>query len=567
MPQTDLTSKEFSAGQDALNRADWAEAAAAFERALAAAGTPESHALAEALGLAEAHDGLAVALWWLNEVDAAHRHRARAFVGYRERGEVGRAARIACWLAREQLFLDGNAPAMQGWFSRAEQLVRMLPPGGSERAWYDVMSASVTATPREMASTAAVAAAVARHTGDSELEAFALAFHGQALATLGRVGEGMALLDEAMTMATGGEAADLTIISEIFCVLLSTCETTGDLTRSDIWCRRAMAFAQQYSCPFLFAYCRTAYGGLLTALGRWAEAETALTDAISAFERGHRGLRTHAVIKLADLRVSQDKLEEAELLLIGLEDLRAAVVPLSRLHLRKGETALARAVLEQALIPDTPPALDQLPLLLALVDVLIELDDRPAVERVMATLNGMADMAGSDLFTARIAFVRGRIELHAGDFAAARADFDAALAHLKAYEQSLLAGQVRLRMAELLAGSDTAGAVAWARGALATFERIGATHEAAGAAALLRRLGAARGGPARPDAVLTHREEEIAALLARGLSNREIADRLVISPKTVEHHVGRILDKLNLRGRAEVAALAARGGLPTPPAP
>ncbi|MGI8662266.1 MAG: helix-turn-helix transcriptional regulator [Acidimicrobiales bacterium] len=101
-----------------------------------------------------------------------------------------------------------------------------------------------------------------------------------------------------------------------------------------------------------------------------------------------------------------------------------------------------------------------------------------------------------------------------------------------------------------------------------------ARAHAASAAALLERWGGSRveelnalerrlGGGAEPDgpAELTPREREVAALLAEGLSNGELATRLFISPKTASVHVSNILAKLGMTSRAEIAAYAVRSGL------
>ena len=62
--------------------------------------------------------------------------------------------------------------------------------------------------------------------------------------------------------------------------------------------------------------------------------------------------------------------------------------------------------------------------------------------------------------------------------------------------------------------------------------------------------------PIAAGAPLTIREREVAMLLARGLSNRQLAEQLVITTRTVENHLSHILDKLNLSSRTQIATWA-----------
>src|SRR5262249_12038906 len=133
--------------------------------------------------------------------------------------------------------------------------------------------------------------------------------------------------------------------------------------------------------------------------------------------------------------------------------------------------------------------------------------------------------------------------------------------------------QIGCRYEQALALAD--GDEAAQREALALLERLGA---APAVAVIRRRLRAAgvRGLPRGPYTAtranphsLTPRQLEILLLLAEGLHNLEIANRLSTSPKTVEHHVSDVLAKLEVRSRAEAVRVAYQRRLllqPPPPA-
>jgi DNA-binding CsgD family transcriptional regulator len=115
-----------------------------------------------------------------------------------------------------------------------------------------------------------------------------------------------------------------------------------------------------------------------------------------------------------------------------------------------------------------------------------------------------------------------------------------------------------------LAGADDEGAL---RRSLGELQRLGAEPAAAIVSRRLRERGA-RGLPRGPRATtqanpagLTPREVEVLVLVAQGLRNADVADRLYLSEKTVGHHVSAILRKLDVRTRGEAGAEARRLGI------
>lgn len=535
-------------GWEALAAADWDAARSCFERAGEQAQTPE------------VLDGLSQVCHFQGEYDRAIELKERAFAGYRRRAKRVEAADIARWLAFLHATCRGNLAVASGWMARAESLLGDVEECAAH-GWLILDRAPFSRDASEREKCAASALAIARRFGDPDLEFGALALLGETYVASGRVVEGMRLLDEAMAAVSGGEVVGHGAVGEIYCRMLSACEHAADVRRAEEW----MALADRYVVwsHFVRPTCRTHYGGILIALGRWTEAEKELVDAIRTFEHGYRSDRVFPLVRLADLRVRQGRYEEAERLLEGVEWHPTARRAAAAIALGRGELGLAEDLAQLCFEGGELTDVACAPLLDLLVEIQLARQDLPAATESHERLAALAADSEDERVAAFAALAAGRLRAAEGDERAA-AHLTQALERLARLDLPLEAARARLALARVVASRAPDAAAVEARLALATFERLGAARDADAAAGLLRRLGAGGRAWPRGRGALTKRETEVLSLLAAGLSNAEIAERLYISRRTAEHHVASILSKLGLRSRAEAAAYAVRDVSETP---
>lgn len=532
-------------GYEALASGDWETARRSFEAALDGADDDP-----------EALDGLGRVHWWLREPEKAVVYRERAYAQFRRESELKRAARIALWLSREYALVWGKEAAARGWLARAERLLKDTAPG-VERGWLDLARSERTPDPAEAAAFAERALAVAEQAGDGDLELRALTQLGLAQVGLGRIDEGLAHIDEAIAAAVSGEAATLETFADVSCSLLSACELAGDTERPREWSQVFESFTRTYDHVALLAFCRTCCADVHAANGRVDAAEQELTTALQELtEAGQRSRCVHPATRLAEIRLLQGRLEEADQLLAGFEDEPETLPVAVDLRLARGEAEAASALIERRLAEVGRANLLAAPLLAQLVEARLAASDLAGADQAAGELTQLA-ATGRERVAALATFARGRM-------AAARGEPEAASILTEAINLfariplRLEAARGRLELARVLAERSPEAAADVARRAHAELDALGARREADAALALLRSLGVKGPSGPRASSLLSRREEEVLRLLGQGLTNAEIAARLFISPKTAEHHVGRIYSKLGLRTRAEAAAYAVR---------
>ncbi|HEY6698707.1 MAG TPA: hypothetical protein VIZ67_10805, partial [Acidimicrobiales bacterium] len=254
------------------------------------------------------------------DIEDAVAHLSAAIRGFTAADENRRAAMSCVRLGDTLANAMGNLTASRAWFARARRLVENEPPC-LEQGWVAVAAMGCDVDdPAELQAAAELALDRARRFGDVNLETKALADAGLAHVQAGRVTEGMALLDEAMALACG-PADDTPTAAKSVCSFFTACYFAADFDRAGSWTdllrRHGLISLDPGPTVFLSSHCDSVQATLLVELGQWTEAEGVLTRAKANFEAAMHAPSWHPDIALADLRVRQGRLAEAEALLLG----------------------------------------------------------------------------------------------------------------------------------------------------------------------------------------------------------------------------------------------------------
>jgi tetratricopeptide (TPR) repeat protein len=262
----------------------------------------------------------------------------------------------------------------------------------------------------------------------------------------------MAMLDEAMALACG-PADDLDSVGKSVCSFFTACYFAADFDRAGSWAdtlrRQGLIGRSAGPALFLSGHCDSVQATALCELGRWSDAEAMLVRAIEAFEAGMGMPSWHPAIALAELRIRQGRLADAEMLLLGKDGSLQALLPAAHLHLARGDLDLARATATRGLRAVGDDRLRAADLLAVLVDSELAAGDLAAAN---AACNDLVDRAeGLDVpgLQARVAALRARVLAAAGDIAPAIGTMEAALDRLPQAGVPLLRATLLIELVRL----------------------------------------------------------------------------------------------------------------------
>jgi DNA-binding CsgD family transcriptional regulator len=531
-------------GRGAAERLAWADA----YTALSLADRSSSSLMAEDLEL------LATAAYLLGHMEDCLGALQRAQQLHAEGGDPRRAARCAFWLTFHY-GSRGDLAQASGWFGRANRLLEHERQECAEHGYLLVSAAY----PRLMAGdhaeareALAQAAGIGARTGDPDLVAFALCLQGRALVWEGRVGEGLALLDEAMVAVVAGEISPV-VAGTVYCGVIELCQEVAELRRAQEWTEALTAWwGEQPDMVTFTGQCLVHRAEILQLHGAWPEAVQEAERALERFTRAADQYATGAAwYQQAELhRLSGDFTAAEDAYQQASRWGRQPQPGLALLRLAQGRTEVAAAA-SRRVVGETSETFRRAKLLPAHVEIMLTAGDLLAARDAAAELAQIADAYDTPALRAMADHARGAVLLAGGDAQAALVTLRAAWQVWRELQAPHEAARVRLLIGLACRKlGDEEAATMELDAARGVFAQLGATPNLARLEALAHRDAAAKAHG------LTARELQVLRLLATGTTNHAIADELFVAEKTIDRHVSNIFTKLGVSSRAAATAYA-----------
>lgn len=536
-------------GRDAFNRQAWKRA---YED-LAGADKEEPLAVDDL-------ERLASAAYLVGRPEQSFEVWARAHQECARVGEVARAARCAFWIAFG-LLNNGELARGGGWVDRAQRLLDGRKLDCVERGYLRYASALRSVFSGDVVSALdgfTRAAGMGERFLDPELTTLARIGQGRCLIYAGRIEEGVALLDEAM-VAVGAREVSPIAVGDAYCTVIEGCQEVFDVRRVQEWTAaftrwcdgepdvvlyRGQCLVHRADIMKLHGAWEEALEGLAVAMGRLADGSAAPVLGVATYLRGE------ILLLRGELAAAEDAFNAANAL--G----RDPQPGLALLRKAQGRADAAEAMLRRALEEAGDPV-TRAPLLGPFVEVVLAAGgDLAAARSASDELTRLAADLGKPLLEALAAQASGSVLLADGDPGGALVALRRAWRGWCALEAPHGAARTRVLIARACrALGDGDGAEIELDAARRVFAELGARPDLTDVDPVVPPPATTLPGG------LSAREGEVLVLLAKGLTNRELARELVISEKTVATHVSHIFTKLGVTSRSAATAYAYENGL------
>lgn len=503
---------------------------------------------------------LATAAWLLGRETETLDLLARAHQDFVAAGEPARAARCAFWIGFT-LMQNNDFAQGGGWLGRARRLLDEHALDCVERGLLLLPLAFEKVGSGDMAGAHDLfeqAVAIGERFHERDLVIMARHGQGRALVNLGRVAEGVALLDEVMVAVTTGDASAI-IAGNVYCSVLSVCAQIFDVRRAREWTQALTRWcAAQPDMVSFRGECLVRRAEVLRLQGAWPAAMEEAQRAQETLSRIHAAGQPvvgSAFYQVAEGHRLRGELAQAEAAYREAGQWSRRPLPgMALLRLAQGHTDTALAAIRR-MLEETRDPIMRAGCLGPAVEIMLAAGDAAAAQRAATEL---ADIAR----TLAAPFLHAEARRAAGSVLLAESDAQGALAALREsyatwleldapYEAARTRVLIGLACRQL---GDHDGAALELAAARQAFERLGAAPDMARVDALGRTSETAAPGG------LSARETQVLRLIAAGKSNRAIAEALEISEKTVARHVSNIFTKLNLGSRSAATAYAFQHG-------